>query len=351
MNERYYRSYGLGTQQAMLSDQPRTQAFHDALQEVCSPGCTVLDVGAGTGILSIFAAQAGADFVIAVEANKTSARVARTLVETNKLQGKVLVLEGLVEDLADTIDKEISERGGKLDVLVSEWLGFVMIYEGMFPSVIFARDRWKPKHMVPQSGDVYLCPFAMEHFPEKVTSFWQKDIYGINFQSISKVAQRCATEQPLNGQIEEQCLLASSKNIWHLDCRTASVEEASKMDPIESTFEVTNRGLFHGFCVYFTLQLSNGVSLSCAPDQPTTHWMQMLMLLHAHEGSKEYPTMWPADKIKVTFGFGLKHDRFVEVTANGSAKNRGGMKPTWNFDQKWTITPDPVIEPTDESRG
>ena len=60
-----YRS--LQNHEPMLLDTVRCQAFQQALREVVTPECVVLDIGAGTGILSVFAAQAGARAVYAVE--------------------------------------------------------------------------------------------------------------------------------------------------------------------------------------------------------------------------------------------------------------------------------------------
>ena len=116
----------------MICDRVRTEAFRRAIDSVVRPGDIVLDVGAGSGILSVFAARAGAARVYAVE--RTSAAVlARELAAANGVAEIVRVIHG------DVMDVELPERA---DVIVSEWLGGFGIDEGMLVPVIVARDRW-----------------------------------------------------------------------------------------------------------------------------------------------------------------------------------------------------------------
>ncbi|KAK2996931.1 hypothetical protein RJ639_025578 [Escallonia herrerae] len=88
--------------------------------------------GTGSGILAIWSAQAGARKVYAVEATKM-AEHARQLVKANKLEDVVEVIEGSIEDV--TLPE-------KVDVIISEWMGYFLLRESMFDSVICARDRW-----------------------------------------------------------------------------------------------------------------------------------------------------------------------------------------------------------------
>jgi tRNA1(Val) A37 N6-methylase TrmN6 len=95
----------------------------------------VLDVGAGTGILSIFAARAGAAHVYAVERSDT-ADLAIKIIEENNLGHKITVIKKEMEQLV--LHKDIP----MVDIIISEWMGFCLLYESMLDSVIWARDNF-----------------------------------------------------------------------------------------------------------------------------------------------------------------------------------------------------------------
>jgi type I protein arginine methyltransferase len=82
----------------MLEDHRRTGAYFRAVRSNAAQfkGKVVLDVGTGSGILALFAAQAGAKKVYAVEAT-SMARHARALVEANGFGGVVQVIQGTIE--------------------------------------------------------------------------------------------------------------------------------------------------------------------------------------------------------------------------------------------------------------
>lgn len=81
----YFRFYSkLQNQQNMLMDEVRTTHYKNAIlnNKIDFAGKVVMDVGAGSGILSIFAAMAGAAKVYAIEASNM-AESARTLIQSN----------------------------------------------------------------------------------------------------------------------------------------------------------------------------------------------------------------------------------------------------------------------------
>ena len=120
----------------MLHDHERMASYHDAIKIHGAAqhfaGKVVLDVGAGSGVLSVWAAQAGARKVYAVEGTSV-ARHAERLVKAHNLENVVTVLRGRMEEV------ELPE---KVDVIVSEWMGYFLLRETMVTSVLHARDKW-----------------------------------------------------------------------------------------------------------------------------------------------------------------------------------------------------------------
>lgn len=76
----------------MLKDKARNKAYKQAIQDNKDifEGKVILDVGAGTGILSVFAAQAGAKKVFAVEASDIY-KIAEEVVKENNFEDTIQV--------------------------------------------------------------------------------------------------------------------------------------------------------------------------------------------------------------------------------------------------------------------
>lgn len=79
----------------------------------------MLDIGCGTGILSMFAAKAGAAKVIAIECSSI-VDYARKIVEANKFSDIITIIKGKVEEVELPVPK--------VDIIISEWMGYVKKY-------------------------------------------------------------------------------------------------------------------------------------------------------------------------------------------------------------------------------
>jgi ribosomal protein L11 methylase PrmA len=87
----YFESYSYNDiHEQMLKDKLRTDSYRDFVYQnkTLFQGKTVLDVGCGTGILSMFAAKAGAKQVFAID-NSTIIMKARQNAKENGLDGVI----------------------------------------------------------------------------------------------------------------------------------------------------------------------------------------------------------------------------------------------------------------------
>jgi len=75
---------------------PTTRLCLQAMEHILTPGDTVLDVGTGSGILSIAAAKMGSPSVLALDTDLLAAKVARQNVELNAVSHQIHVVRGSI---------------------------------------------------------------------------------------------------------------------------------------------------------------------------------------------------------------------------------------------------------------
>lgn len=94
-----------------LLDFKRTKAFQAAIRAIVKQDDIVLDAGAGSGILSFFAAQAGAKKVYAVEVDSFLASCLARSIRANNLSHKIEVIQDDIHsaELPESVDVFICE--------------------------------------------------------------------------------------------------------------------------------------------------------------------------------------------------------------------------------------------------
>ena len=186
----------------MLQDETRTGTYREAILKnaIDFKDKVVMDVGCGSGILSIFAAQAGAKKVYAVEASNM-ADSAKILIEHNRLSHIITVVKSKIEDISPDLIPLNS-----VDVLVSEPLGTYLYNERMLETYIIARDKFLKSSaqpmMFPSSANFFITPFEdMEIYMEVLqkADFWRKahNFYGLDLTSLAEKALDEKFSQPI----------------------------------------------------------------------------------------------------------------------------------------------------------
>lgn len=159
-----------GWHAAMLRDTPRNAAYRAAI-EAAAPGRVVLDIGTGSGLLAMIAARAGAERVVACEANPVVAEAARRVVAANGLNHVITIYACHSSKLARSA---IAEAGA--DLVVSEIFAADLVGEGVIGALDHARSELTAPGalFVPEAASlrVALAEFAaLPSAPDRVEGF------------------------------------------------------------------------------------------------------------------------------------------------------------------------------------
>jgi SAM-dependent methyltransferase len=254
--------------ESLLLDKIRCDAFREAIHHTVKPGDVVVDLGAGTGLLSFFALEAGARHVYAIEISPI-AEVAAELIEANGVGSRITLIR------KDSKKVRLPKR---CDVLLSETLStFCFDEENVVELLADARERFlKPGgHVIPESADTFLLPFTSDEYGVgrlvAQKSGEKPDFYDLHYQAFANRLLHHFRIIPVSG--EPIVSLSEPALCHHLDFLKENQAPGKTFVP----FRIRIGGRLDGFLGWFKAQLCDGVTLSNSPFLPLTHWWQLYL--------------------------------------------------------------------------
>jgi len=276
IDEEYFDSYSdIEVHRTMIEDQVRTDAYRKAIMSNPSfiKDKVVCDVGCGSGILSMFCAQAGAKKVYAIDASAI-AKQAEIVIKSNGFQDIITVFQGKAEEV------ELPE---KVDVVISEWMGYMMLYETMLPSVLHIRDKWlKP------GGKMFPCTASMHaalgeaawipDYEESTYDFWVSlhPMYGLNMSHMADQALKRYHSYAHVVTLPQSGVASLSTQLLTLDLNTVTAEELST---VTADFQLKAMGArrVNSIVVWFDVAFPCGAVLTTSPHHEETHWQTTVL--------------------------------------------------------------------------
>jgi len=267
----YFDSYAhFGIHEEMLKDEVRTLTYRNSMvnNKHLFKDKIVLDVGCGTGILCMFAKKAGAKHVYGIDMSSIIEH-AQTIVKDNGLDKDITLIKGKVEEVDLPVEK--------VDIIISEWMGYCLLYESMLDTVIFARDKWlKPGGlMFPDKASLFMTAIEDHDYKEEKINWWDS-VYGFNMSAIREVALL----EPLVDVVEARQVVTDSCMMKEIDLNTVKIEDLTFSVP----FSVRSRrnDYVHALVAFFTVEFSpchKRTGFSTGPESRYTHWKQTVFYL------------------------------------------------------------------------
>ncbi|KAI8052644.1 S-adenosyl-L-methionine-dependent methyltransferase [Thamnidium elegans] len=280
-DSQYFKYYSqLQHQQNMLQDNVRTSTYRKAimLNRKEFNNKLVLDVGAGSGILSYFAIQAGANHVYAVEASNMADKMMKLICsEKNKY----------LRDKISIVNEQQNLNIPKVDTIISEPIGVLLLHERMLDSFIYARDHYlKPGGTVfPSQGVIHLAPFTDTRLWKETKSnanFWQHNsFYGVDLTSLYNDACKELFGMPVIGKFDYKSIMTTNKTEFNINFNSITMDALHDMTiPFQWTCSRTGmvNGISGWFDIVFDPPQGTQVTLSTSPLTDITHWYQTRFL-------------------------------------------------------------------------
>lgn len=253
--------YDVAAYGEMIDCEPRMGVYVEALRRAVTPGCTVIDLGAGFGGFALLACKFGAGRVIAIEPNPCI-DILMPLARANGCADRITV----VQDLSINYSPE-----RKADVVVSDCRGIVPLFEHHVATIKDARDRLLASGgtLMPMRDTLRV---ALVHSPKTYRGRhypWLSNNYGLDLSA----AQHLVANTQSKVTLDRETLISEPCDLAVIDYRTIT------NPTLDATVELsaTSAKIAHGLLVWFDAEIADGLKYSNAPGQPPLVYGQMFL--------------------------------------------------------------------------
>lgn len=166
----------LTSHEIMIADQHRTLQYKSAIDSCVEKGDVVIDLGSGSGILSIFAARAGAAKVYSLERNSQVAKWQQENIRANHLENTIEIVQGTADDFLKLYGSQ------HIDTVISECIGDHVFENNGVVQFLELCEHFGVHKKIPTEFSIGLYPGIVKKKPNKLQETLSLlETHGINF--------------------------------------------------------------------------------------------------------------------------------------------------------------------------
>jgi len=244
----------------MMNDEVRNTAYYNAIKLAVDDGAFVLDIGTGSGLLSLMAAANGAGKVITCETSKVIADAAKKIIESNGYGEKISVVNKMSTDLV--VGEDLLQRA---DLIISEVLSAELVGEGVRTTLFDANKRLLKKNgtMIPQSGRIIIS--LIGNSPEVFHATSVASVHGFDLSRFNQISQN-----KFNLDLKDKPLLLSNpEDAFNMNFNDESgVVKEEKIIKLQANQD----GLCLGLIQWLSVHLYKDIEYENRPGESYSHW-------------------------------------------------------------------------------
>jgi type I protein arginine methyltransferase len=259
-----------------------------------------------------FAARAGAKHVIGVDMSSIIEK-AKQIVAANGMTSKITLLQGKMEEV-EMPHQHLND--GKVDIIISEWMGYFLLYESMLDTVLYARDKFLNVggKIFPDKATIFMAAIEDgEYKDDKIGCKYQKsqytggywrpvvwdNVYGFDFSPMKE----SALSEPLVDTVEMKAMVSDPCPVFTIDLNTITAAELAFSAPF--ALRCQRNDFIHALIAWFDIDFTachKPIKFSTGPHTRYTHWKQTVFYLRevltveAGESVHGYLTNKPNDR-------------------------------------------------------
>ncbi|KAL6718897.1 Nuclear SAM-dependent mono-and asymmetric methyltransferase [Lecanora helva] len=195
---------------------------------------------------------------------------AREIVERNGMTSKISLLQGKME--------EVKLPFPKVDIILSEWMGYFLLYESMLDTVLYARDNYLTTGglIFPDKATIFMAGIEDGDYKDEKIGFWD-NVYGFDYTPLKETA----LTEPLVDTVEVKACVTDPARVFTIDLYTVTAAELAFQAPFVLKVRKP-QDFIHALIAWFDIEFTachKPIYFSTGPHSKYTHWKQTVFYL------------------------------------------------------------------------